>query len=211
MLLLMLSVLFVLMLLAGTAWVNLSFVASFLSRPSRATRIGYCAFVKRFLFRPRMSILLVWLPLCCLAIVVSFPLVFPVYQTHVVRSDLRGVSDLRIRAGGLFAPPGQAGELLFETTDASLISELLDHIEFEPEFFPFECHCQGELRFEFYDGDRLIRDFSLQHGTRIRLGYGWYGDLLLSGESQEALRQWLNAKGVEKRLTDLKRRIGFAE
>jgi hypothetical protein len=182
----MLSILFVVMLLVGAVCVIFSSVASFLLRPSDAARTGYWPFLKRLLFRPT-SFLLIWGPLCSLAIVLSVPLALPAYETHVLRSGLRRATCLQISVGGLHARPQFADQLLFQSMDPGLIHELLERIAFVPEFFPSECHCGGDLRFTFYDGDSMIREFTLQHDKRIRLDCRWYGDVLLSQESQDSV------------------------
>jgi hypothetical protein len=205
MLLSMLSALFAVMLVVGAACVILSVVASFLHRPSDVARTPYWPILKRLLFRPT-SILLIWGPLLSLAVVLCLPLAVPAYETHALQCGLRDATCLQISVGGLYARPKVADQLLLQSTEPGLIHELLDRISFVPEFFPSECHCGGDLRFTFYDGDAMIREFTFQHGKRIRLDCRWYGDVLLSQESQDSVREWLNVNGVEQRLEDYKRK-----
>jgi hypothetical protein len=100
--------------------------------------------------------------------------------------------------------------ILFSVTDPKMVAEVAAHIRFEPvtiaNSFDESCLCCGYPGIDWYRGTERIALTAMQHGRGIRwkgfttarfLGLAMgYGDLPLSRESRDWLKNWLEAHGV---------------
>ncbi len=143
--------------------------------------------------------LLIVLGVTGLLILLTLLMIAPV-QTYRLRSSLRDSTTLRIRTGGHCHRHPERERVLLETQQTSEIESLLKSIAFALTSPGTYCMCCGDLSFEFYQGDELVKSFSLHHDRRIRIQYSSYGDIELTWGSRRRLAKWLEDRQIDERL-----------
>ena len=90
-----------------------------------------------------------------------------------------------------------ASDVLFEIQDLEEVEAVQRNLVFEEGQRGVRCACIGYPGIDWYRGETLVAETSVQHGRAIR----WYevpGDATLTGKSEEWLVQWLVSNGVPK-------------
>lgn len=100
----------------------------------------------------------------------------------------------------------------FEIKGADKIKTLFPLMEVDAAKSNYHCLCDGDYRFQFYQGDKLLVTLGFHHGFGLRWHGGqWPGDAYLTLKAQPAIPLWFKENGYEAlqkdreaRLADLK-------
>ncbi len=196
-----------LMVLAGVIGLlvlNIAFVRVFFRQWSDVNTARYWAFVRKHVFRKRLSLVLLRIPFSLTMLFIAVVLILSLTDTHRVRSNISHSNLLVVRTGGNCHRNLERERTLLKTKDAMAIKELEEQISLEFSVFGTPCSCCGDLTFDFYQGQKLHYSFSLHHGQSIRKDGFTLGDKKLSSLSQQKLKDWLDQIGVTKSLTEIR-------
>ena len=94
--------------------------------------------------------------------------------------------------------------------DAESVRQLIELIEFKPNWVGWHCLCFGQMRFRFCKGEQELLSLSFHHGEHLRQRVFSGPDMILTARSQAALAKWLDEKGgaaLAEAQQEAKRRI----
>jgi hypothetical protein len=135
----------------------------------------------------------------------------PYHDDGSFHRAIGGADRIVVRAGGFDCCGSIKNDtVLFSITNPSTVAEVAAHIRFEPitiaNSFMESCLCCGYPGVDWYRGTKRIAITAMQHGRGVRwkgfttarfLGMTiGYGDLPLTAQSQQWLRNWFEAHGV---------------
>lgn len=151
------------------------------------------------------SVLLIFvvLPLCLTIINIGLNWPKAPRRGRLLQKELQDSSMLRIRSGGLGEREKNRSLELYKTADLNEINEIINVIAFKPSsFFLGNCHCHGDMTFEFYNNEELVLEFSFHHENHFRIAGEPLGDLNLTQESKFFFSRWVAKKGIRKKLNE---------
>jgi len=90
------------------------------------------------------------------------------------------------------------GELLHEIQGREKVKELLRIMRFDEGKFNHPCSCDGDYWIAFFKGKEALATFEVHEPGRLRWRNGkWPGDINLTKESSQTVKDWLKAQGFD--------------
>jgi len=130
----------------------------------------------------------------------------PVRHNRHLHNVMAWADRIVVRAGGFdCCRPVEGQKVLFEVVNVDELTDVRDHLQIMPGRPSGGCLCCGFPGIDWYRGNTRLALTSVHHGVRLSW-IGFPGDAILTLESHQWLRQWLERHGLnQERLNALER------
>ena len=132
------------------------------------------------------------------------------WQAFKLRRELNDATRLIVRTGGHCHRYFEKERTLYDTTSSDEIHGLLECIGFDSPPMG-SCRCCGDMSFDFYRGEQLVKSFSYHHKSALRIQYVSGGDFSLTRKARIQLEEWLNKRTIYEKFKQVQEELSVID